>query len=525
MSDPTRNQRKQQPKAVPTPQAKAQAPTAKPAAPTAPAPGPATPPAKRWNISGYLPRLPTIPVAHAVTLAAIAVLALYLRLKEPLSDSIIGAEDPYLHMARTWDLVQGNGVDNYPIGFMLLLTPLTLLGPDGFYAVARFLPPFLGVLSVVGVFFLCRGYTHPIGALAASVLTAVLPEHIRRTSLLFPTALDLALLPFIVLALLRAIEGVRWGLPTAGALTFLMLVVHPWVVALMAPPLVLFFLIYSVTPATRKWASSMAAGSLGMFLIVLILLEKGGAFSLIFDRVLPQVGPFLASPVPAQMPQFVDLKWMLTIPLLLLALAGAVVAVLRRTKLAVFALIWSVLLFPLVLVDWLGMEFLPHRVVVYLGLGLVILAALPIAELARLLQTSRANGGVPATYGLLGVALILTVPQALAMQPWDNLYDDQDFEAWDALEARGTTYLMAGSWEGRAGYRSLTANEAVYMPRFFEDARERGLQVEDHPDIVVLVDEYTKLPTEFLDSEGWTLVGEWGEKRAYTPPASSSSSE
>jgi hypothetical protein len=469
------------------------------------------------------PDLP-LPISHIATVAAIALLAFLLRLRDPLSSNIIGAEDPYLHMARTWDLVQGKGVHDYPLGFMILLSPLTLLGPDTFYAIMRWVPPVFGAAAVVGVFLLCRRYVHPTGAFAAALLVAVLREHIMRTNLFVPTALDLAVIPFVVLALLRGMEGARWGLPTAGGLLFALFLVHPWVVALMLPPVALFFLIYTVRTDTRRWAAAMAGGSIGMFLLVVIVLQGWKAFGLIFNRAMPQVGQLLSSPgsMPP-LPEFVDLPWMLTVPVLLLALCGAGVAVWRRTRLAVFALIWSLLLLPLVLVDWLGMSFLPHRTVVYLSFGLVILAALPVAEMAKLLETARPNARIGATAGILGVVLLLTLPAALATEPWKRIYDDQDFQAWDALDARGTDYLVAGSWQSRAGYRSLTAREAVFMPAFFEDERQRGIQVDAHPGLVVLIDKHTKgedlpeeqLPTDFLSS--WVLVGEWGDKQAYTP--------
>ena len=76
-----------------------------------------------------------------LALAGILGLALLVRMREPLSSPIIGAEDPYLHMAHTWDLLQGNGfAPGYPPGFAILLVPFAVLGPDLFYLAARFLP-------------------------------------------------------------------------------------------------------------------------------------------------------------------------------------------------------------------------------------------------------------------------------------------------------------------------------------------------------------------------------------------------
>lgn len=524
------NARKTTPKTTPNPMSKTaeQPAAADPNPPQPPAPAPER--RDRFKLPAFmLSRIqpttkPRFTLVQMATLTGIALLAFYLRIRDPLSSHIIGAEDPYLHMARTWDLVQGKGVHDYPLGFMLLLSPLTLLGTDGFYTVTRYLPPLLGVTSVVGMFFLARRYTHVSAALSAALLLAVLPEHIRRTDLLFPTAIDLAVLPFLILGLLRGIEGANWGLPTAGGLTLFLFVIHPWVVALLLPPVAIFFMLYTVKPQTRRWATTMAGGSLGAFLVVLVMMRGWSGFSLIFDQAVPQFGHLLASPSSAPpLPEFVNLPWMITTPIMLLALCGAAIAVWRRTKLHLFALLWSVLLLPLVLVDWLGISFIPHRTVVYLSLGLVLLAALPIAELARIIETARPKAKAAALFGLLGAVMLVTLPTALALEPWDRQYDDDDFAAWKALDERGTDYVVAGSWQSRAGYRSLTANDADYMPSFFENANARGLALDSHPDLVVLIDKHTTEPsaeypnglsTDFLSD--WTLIGQWGDKEAYT---------
>ncbi|MBI2079027.1 MAG: hypothetical protein HYT80_11800 [Euryarchaeota archaeon] len=180
-------------------------PTAAPQPPPTPTPsGPVlvVPPKVRTHWAFYL------------GLAGVALLSLYLRLLDPLSSTIIGAEDPYLHMERTYQLIHGDGVRDYPIGFMILLAPFALLGPDAFYNAARFGPPVLGMAAVVLTFFLCRPYMHPSGALTASLLLGTIPEHIRRTDLLFPTALDLAILPFFFLVVMKLAEGRRWAVPT-----------------------------------------------------------------------------------------------------------------------------------------------------------------------------------------------------------------------------------------------------------------------------------------------------------------------
>jgi hypothetical protein len=485
----------------------------------------AAPPARaaRAGPTGPAKRERFIHPVHAVVLGFIVSLALYLRFLDPLTSSVIGAEDPYLHMERTWDLVQGKGVHDYPIGFAILMAPFAILGTDGFYTAARFLPPFLGAASVAGVFFLCRRFVHPAGALTAALLTAVIPEHISRTSLLFPTALDLAVLPFLMLAVFHAMDGSQRAMYWAGGLTFLLFIVHPWVVALMMPPIAVFFVVMGLKPdatfrpEARRWATRMGGGSLGMFLIVLLILQGGQAFGRILGNALPQLVGILGGSMPAK-PDYVDLPYMVTVPVILLAGIGGVSACVRRTRLGLFALVWTPLLLPLTLVDWLGMSFLPHRTVAYLAIGLVLLAALPVAELARMIEQSKSKTPMAAVLGILAVLLVITLPAAMASPTWYRLYDEQDFEGYEELDARDTEYVMAGSWQARTGYRSITARDADYHPEFFRDERYRGLKVDEHPDIVVVVDQYTAeegLPTEFLSE--WRLIGEWGDTKAYTP--------
>lgn len=457
---------------------------------------------------------------HVTILVATCALALYLRLRDPLSSAIIGAEDPYLHMERTWDLLQGHSVSDYPIGFMVFLLPFALMGPDAFYLATRFLPPLLGVGSVLAMFFLCRRYMQPMGALSAALVLAVMPEHILRTELMFPTALDLLLLPILFLSLIRGLEGRRNSLIIAGAIGLVLLFTHPWVVALAVPPLAAFWIILLVRDrVARRWAAPAAGASFALFAGVVWFLPLNGFPHMLASRAVPRLEHLASTPSSLfPLPPFVNLDWQFTLPVLLLAGVGAILAFFRRNRLTLLALLWTLFLLPLALVDWFGITFLPHRIVAYLGLGIAILAALPIVELVSLFAAARPKSSVPAAFGILGVFLLLTVPSAMAMPPWYRLYDEEDYEAWHALDDRGTDYLMAGSWQSRAGYRALTGGDAIYYPAFFQDERVRSLTVESHPELVVLIDQYTKqegLPTAFL--QNWTLVGQWGDSRAYTP--------
>lgn len=516
------------PGAPPEPAPPAPAPT--PEAPPAPAPTAPTPAATIASsppvAKARRPRQPTpaplhpMQPLHWALLAATTIVALALRMRDPISNAVIGAEDPYLHMERTWNLLQGDGVDDYPLGFMVLLAPFALLGPDVFYGVARFLPPFIGAGAIVATFFLCRPYLHPSGTLTTCLVLAIMPEHIIRTNLLFPTALDLALLPVILLGVLRWNEGVRWGLPTAGALSLLLLLVHPWVVVLMLPPLGIYWLILLLRrKETRNWAAVAGGATVAAFTGVLVLLPGSRWTSMIVDHAFPRFFELLTQPGSLfPLPQWVNYPSMFTWPILLLAAAGAVLAVMKRSRFGLLALLWTGFLLPFSLVDWFGVPFIPHRTAAYLGIGIALLAAYPVAELVLTVKAAKPTSHLPMTGGILAGVLLLTLLTGQGAAPWYRIYDEQDYQAWDALEARDTTYLVAGSWQARAGYRALTANAAVYNPSFFQDERIRAFEVDAHPGLVVLVDQHTTeagLPTEFLQS--WTLIGEWGDSKAYTP--------
>ncbi|HLE47038.1 MAG TPA: glycosyltransferase family 39 protein, partial [Candidatus Thermoplasmatota archaeon] len=459
--------------------------------------------------------------AYYVALGAVAALALYLRLRDPLASTIIGAEDPYLHMERTYQLIQGDWVRDYPIGFMLLLAPFALMGPDVFCDVARFGPAFLGTVGVVLTFFLCRPYMHPSGALTASLLLGVIPEHIRRTDLLFPTAVDLAILPFFFLVVMKLAEGRRWAVPTLLGLTLGLLIVHPWVVALMVPPLLLFGAVELLRRRERKAvvATGGIAGAVcvaGLF----TMFRQWQPAALFNDTIVPKVVAIANQPaLLLDLPVYVNFEWMLTWPVMVLGGVGVVLAALRHTRFNLLILFWTLLLLPLVLVDWFDVWYLPHRTVVYLALGIAILGGVTMSEIARALEATPAKTRIPVLAGAVALVAIVMTPLALATEPWYRLYDGDDEQAWAALEERDTALVMTGSWQARAGYRAMTGRDATYWPDFFNDENVRNVELRKHPDLVVLMDRHVDpnvvRDTSFLAQPDWVILGQWGDVTAY----------
>ncbi len=452
-------------------------------------------------------------------LVSIFVLALALRLKDPLTHTIIGAEDPYLHMARTWDLLQhGQLPDNYPPGFAALLAPLAMLGPDMFYWIARLAPPFLGVIEVAGIYLVLHGRVRETGALVGAFSAAIIPENIFRTNLLFPTALDLALIPFLFLSLLRYSEGDRRGFWGALAIGGFLLVVHPWLIGLALPPLALWLIIQ----ASPEWRSRLilGAGLVGAVLLF-VLSSMPGTWNPV-PQMLANVSATLAT-IMAQpsslldLPQHVNLAHMLTPAVMVMAAFGTFVALGRRRPVDQLALLWTFLLLPLVLVNWFDIWFLPHRTVAYLTLGAALLTGIAAHGAYDLLPERRSVRGPTVTAGLL-IFLALTAPAAATTQDWYRLYDDDDYRVWEDVAAEDPSLVVAGSWQTRAGYRAITGEDAEFNTAFFNDSGVRDRMLQRHPDLIVITGNHTEksgVQTGFLSDGNWTVVSESGDVHAY----------
>lgn len=224
-------------------------------------------------------RVPHIPPLSSLVVASIAILlatlGVALRLEDPLSSPAIGAEDPYTHIVFTKEALERGyfgdsvhlGTSLYPPGIHAFTGAFAPLAGVSLYDFARFAPAVLGGIAVLGMFVLGSRLGGHVAGIVAALVTAVMPEHIFRSNLLFPTAFDLALLPAYVLAFHLATRTVGapdtppWRSPThagAAALFLGMSVplafLHPWAVPLFAAPLGL----YAAVRALRRDAASPA---------------------------------------------------------------------------------------------------------------------------------------------------------------------------------------------------------------------------------------------------------------------------
>lgn len=206
-------------------------------------------------------RRPTTGLLALAALVVIVAVGVHLRLQDPLSTRIIGAEDPYSHVVFTKESLDEGafgdsfhlGTTMYPPGLHALLGAIVPASGIDFHEFARFVPVVFGAIAIVGTYVLGARLGGHAAGLAAALVTAVMPEHVFRTDLLFPTALDLALLPAFLLSIILVWESAReergflprcaqtWGAIVLFAvfavpLTF----THPWVVPLFLGPAAVF---------------------------------------------------------------------------------------------------------------------------------------------------------------------------------------------------------------------------------------------------------------------------------------------
>lgn len=448
--------------------------------------------------------------------AALLGLALFVRLREPLSSPIIGAEDPYVHMARAWDFVQGRGWSSaYPPGFAILLAPFAILGPEAFYAAARFLPPFLGGVEVLGVYLLARENLRTPAALVAATFVALMPENVFRTNLLFPTALDLALLPFFLMHLLRAARGSKRAIAWAAGIALFLAPVHPWVLVFMLPPTLAVALL-ALRDARDRRLAYMAIGALALVALAFAFLPGAWNPAPAFLRHAgPRAVELATDPASLfPLPRYVDLPAMVSWTVLALAGVGALAALARRTTLGLVALAYTAAILPFVFVDWFDVWFIPHRSVAYLSLGLALLAALPVELMGAIPEWSM--GDVAAAAVIVVFALLTLGPIASSVQPWYRLYDEQDYDAWHAIADEEPSLVVTGSWQAAAGYRAITGEPSVYNPTFFQSGEARADNLERHPDLVVLIDDHAR-DAGVKAPGGWREIGRWGDSVAYRP--------
>jgi len=230
----------------------------------------------RWS-RGTAPTL-----AAAAAVAAAVLLGVALRAADPLGNPVLAAEDPYTHLILVREHLADGRLDPlhdggtlYPPGLHGVLAAFAVLGGADLYPLMQFGPVLFGAIAMLGTAAVLGRYEGIVAAFVGVLAVAVMPEHIARTTLMAPTALDLALLPLLVWSLLEVLQGRLAWLAAAAPVSLFLVLAHPWVLAIVAgggfAALVLYVLFpwhaaRHARPTLRGTSAAMAlvAASLGL---------------------------------------------------------------------------------------------------------------------------------------------------------------------------------------------------------------------------------------------------------------------
>lgn len=386
-------------------------------------------------------------------LVATVLVGIILRLVDPLSSPVIVAEDPYTHMAlirehlRTGTMEPLAGVTTlYPPGLHAFLAAVWVFTGADLYDIIRLGPVVFGTIGIIGMALLLWRHGGPVAALVGSLGYAVAPEIIFRTTMMSPTAQDLAILPFLFYALLRIMEGrLAWTAVAAPTALFLVFA-HPWLFGILAITGAIFLAFTFGLPFKRSTRAAVSlqglavttaiiGGGLALTLTscagrcgpgwvdidaslagyqwlgwVLLILSFAPLAYLMMrrrkatqpltanaaDRTLPLLARIGISAsialvlgwatwaaVAQGMPPHVDLPRMIGWPILSLAVFAVVMVPFMPSRLAHLGAALFLATYPFVIFNPLNSPFWSHRTVAFLAVALMILCGLAAAAIAR----------------------------------------------------------------------------------------------------------------------------------------------
>lgn len=193
-------------------------------------------------------------------IAAAVIAGVKLRTDGPFSSPVLPAEDSFTHMALVREHMRDGKLDPlnpgarlYPPGMHAFIAAAWVYTGLDLYELVRFLPILWGALAIAGVGLLLLRSAGPVGAFVGALAMAVAPEVILRTTMLAPTALDIALMPFLFYALVETVKGRLWWGGVAGVITLFLVYMHPWLLGILGTTGLLFvaFSILWPWPASR----------------------------------------------------------------------------------------------------------------------------------------------------------------------------------------------------------------------------------------------------------------------------------
>jgi hypothetical protein len=562
-------------------------------------------------MKGALRSLGAANVIGAVAVALTVAIGVLLRLEDPLSSTVVPAEDPYTHMVLVKEHLRTGTLDPlnppgglYPPGMHAYLAVLWSFTGASLYELVRFAPAAFGGVGVAGVALLLWRQEGRVAAFVGALTFALAPELVFRSSMLAPTAVDLALIPFLFLALLEVLDGKLAWVGVAAPVSVYLVFAHPWLFGVIGAMGVAFAVLALVLPwpssrspslSSPGFAAAMAivGGSLG-----LVLSTCAGMCGSGFEGVLPYADLLvLASPlvlvlsflpsvliavtsrdlddwmprrtsgarsttvraglslvfatalvavtwpaVQQGLPDLVDLQRMLGWPLLALAAFAFVTLPFTASRVAYLGGSLAMATYPMVVYNPLGSAFWPHRTVVYLAIGLVLLVGVAGGALARWTREAwdeHVVGRSPLD-GRLDRPLVALVPVLLvagslggalwtATPPnypdgWYRLYEPCEMDALqdisDRAEQDPRAVVVGGDWRPAIVTSAITENpdRVWYKDSFWADERERrdtmALMAEQNRPLYVVEERYMRSDNPQADSgvlegEDWRVVDTW----------------
>ena len=394
---------------------------------------------------GTGPALASLAVLGAVILGAV------LRLDDALSSPVLPAEDSFSNTAIVREHLRDGTLDPfneggslYPPGMHAYVAAVWVYTGADIYQHARFLPALFGLVGIVGVALLVARWDSPLGAFAAAVAMAVQPEAVFRTSMFAPTAVDLAVLPFLLYALLELLHGkLEWG-GVAAPLALFLTLAHPWLLTVIAAAGFLYAVVAAILPMRDTMIPALTARGLALAVAIvgvgsgLALAGCWGACGPGFRDVFPggarlaAFAPYVmvaallpaailfgvrrAKPPRAQptrkplpwgakaamsallavalaaisapafsqgMPPYVDLPRMIGLPILILAAVALIALPFIASPAANVGAAFTLVCYPMVIYNPFHSDFWSHRTVAFLALGLAILAGVAVAAAFR----------------------------------------------------------------------------------------------------------------------------------------------
>lgn len=531
-----------------------------------------------------------------------------LRLADPRSSPVLPAEDTYTHMALVREHLRDGHLDSlnpggvmYPPGLHAYLAAAWSYTGADLYALMQYGPVLFGALGVLGMAFFLYRNVGLVASIVGSTAYAVAPEVVFRTTMMAPTALDLAILPFYLHALVALVAGrLPWAW-AVGAMSLFLVFAHPWLLMVMALAGVGFVVLARLLPAPGGsalnpvgigLAAALLGGGIGLSLTgcggtcgpgMRDIVQDGQRYNafgpivaalsllpLILALVAPATLRFLAGPArPARsplaswivgtvllglvlstfvlaqrdgLPPLVNLGLMFGTLLLLLSLLGLLALAHEPSPGGHAGAALALTTFPFVVFNPLDSPFWSHRTAVYMGVGLVVLAAVAAAWVARLARLAwqrelqRDAGARPLRAVALAVPVLLVAltlsgtvyaatPRAYS---WYRLYTPCEHDALWKVADNATLapqgVVVTGAWQSKLVVAALAENASRiwFSSRFFtHEADRRGIMAMAGPErpLWVVVDKHLNASspgarTDFLDRSPWKL-----ESRSCTAPA------